>query len=88
MPALAFSFQLLEILGMIYYHMPLLRQKKESFQFILEAISQIASFHMEAVVTNLLQKPLPFDRYILTALAPPPKKTTCRPLGKGPLFQG
>ncbi|CAK6444149.1 unnamed protein product [Pipistrellus nathusii] len=58
----ALEDQLLEILGMIYYHMPLLRQKKESFQFILEAISQIASFHMEAVVTNLLQKPLPFDR--------------------------
>ncbi|XP_016079611.1 PREDICTED: maestro heat-like repeat-containing protein family member 2B [Miniopterus natalensis] len=54
--------QLLEILSIIYYHMPILRQKEESFQFILEAISQIASFHMEAVVANLLQKPLPHDR--------------------------
>uniref|UniRef100_A0A452ECP5 Maestro heat like repeat family member 2B n=1 Tax=Capra hircus TaxID=9925 RepID=A0A452ECP5_CAPHI len=54
--------QLLEILGVIYHHMPVLRQKEESFQFMLEAISQIASFHMDAVVANLLQKPLPFDR--------------------------
>lgn len=42
--------------------MPVLRQKEESFQFVLEAISQIASFHMDVVVANLLQKPLPFDR--------------------------
>ncbi|XP_057564439.1 maestro heat-like repeat-containing protein family member 2B [Hippopotamus amphibius kiboko] len=54
--------QLLEILGIIYHHMPVLRQKEESFQFMLEAISQIASFHTDAVVANLLQKPLPFDR--------------------------
>ncbi|XP_005876064.1 PREDICTED: maestro heat-like repeat-containing protein family member 2B [Myotis brandtii] len=58
----ALEDQLLEILGIIYYHLPILRQKAESFQFILEAISQIASFHTEAVVANLLQKPLPFDR--------------------------
>uniref|UniRef100_A0A2K6FQP6 Maestro heat like repeat family member 2B n=1 Tax=Propithecus coquereli TaxID=379532 RepID=A0A2K6FQP6_PROCO len=58
----ALEDQLLEILSTIYRHMPVLRQKEESFQFILEAISQIASFHMEAVVVNLLQKPLPFDR--------------------------
>ncbi|XP_027987083.2 maestro heat-like repeat-containing protein family member 2B isoform X4 [Eptesicus fuscus] len=58
----ALEDQLLEILGIIYYHMPLLRQKEDSFQFILEAISQIAGFHTEAVVANLLQKPLPFDR--------------------------
>ncbi|XP_045295335.1 maestro heat-like repeat-containing protein family member 2B isoform X2 [Leopardus geoffroyi] len=58
----ALEEQLLEILSMIYYHMPVLRQKEESFQFMLEAISQIASFHMDAVVANLLQKPLPFDR--------------------------
>ncbi|XP_047587612.1 maestro heat-like repeat-containing protein family member 2B isoform X1 [Lutra lutra] len=58
----ALEEQLLEILIMIYRHMPVLRQKEESFQFMLEAVSQIASFHMEAVVTNLLQKPLPFDR--------------------------
>uniref|UniRef100_A0A4X1T1L3 Maestro heat like repeat family member 2B n=1 Tax=Sus scrofa TaxID=9823 RepID=A0A4X1T1L3_PIG len=54
--------QLLEILSIIYHHMPVLRQKEESFQFVLEAISQIASFHMDVVVANLLQKPLPFDR--------------------------
>uniref|UniRef100_A0A8C5LHH7 Maestro heat-like repeat family member 2B n=1 Tax=Jaculus jaculus TaxID=51337 RepID=A0A8C5LHH7_JACJA len=54
--------QLLEILGTIYHHMPVLRQKEESLQFMLEAISQIASFHMDSVVVNLLQKPLPFDR--------------------------
>nr|XP_042117424.1 maestro heat-like repeat-containing protein family member 2B isoform X2 [Peromyscus maniculatus bairdii] len=54
--------QLLEILSTTYHHMPVLRQKEESFQFMLEAISQIASFHMDAVVVNLLQKPLPFDR--------------------------
>ncbi|XP_003503337.1 maestro heat-like repeat-containing protein family member 2B [Cricetulus griseus] len=54
--------QLLEILNTTYHHMPVLRQKEESFQFILEAISQIASFHMDSVVVNLLQKPLPFDR--------------------------
>uniref|UniRef100_A0ABK0LAY4 Maestro heat-like repeat family member 2B n=1 Tax=Rattus norvegicus TaxID=10116 RepID=A0ABK0LAY4_RAT len=54
--------QLLEILSTIYHHMPVLRQKEESFQFMLEAISQIASFHMDAVVNSLLQKPLPFDR--------------------------
>ncbi|XP_074185068.1 maestro heat-like repeat-containing protein family member 2B [Rhinolophus sinicus] len=58
----ALEEQLLEILGMIYYHMPVLRQKEESFQFMLEAVSQIASFHMNAVVTNLLQKTLPLDR--------------------------
>uniref|UniRef100_A0A8C0SE52 Maestro heat like repeat family member 2B n=1 Tax=Canis lupus familiaris TaxID=9615 RepID=A0A8C0SE52_CANLF len=58
----ALEEQLLEILSMIYHHMPVLRQKEESFQFMLEAISQIASFHMDAVVANLLQKPLPFDR--------------------------
>ncbi|XP_044893639.1 maestro heat-like repeat-containing protein family member 2B isoform X3 [Felis catus] len=58
----ALEEQLLEILNMIYYHMPVLRQKEESFRFMLEAISQIASFHMDAVVANLLQKPLPFDR--------------------------
>ncbi|XP_005386302.1 PREDICTED: maestro heat-like repeat-containing protein family member 2B isoform X1 [Chinchilla lanigera] len=54
--------QLLEILSTIYHHMPVLRQKEESFQFMLEAVSQIASFHMNAVVVSLLQKPLPFDR--------------------------
>ncbi|CAO2592452.1 Maestro heat-like repeat-containing protein family member 2B, partial [Lemmus lemmus] len=54
--------QLLEILSTTYHHMPVLRQKEESFQFMLEAISQIASFHMDAVVVSLLQKPLPFDR--------------------------
>ncbi|XP_040613763.1 maestro heat-like repeat-containing protein family member 2B isoform X2 [Mesocricetus auratus] len=54
--------QLLEILSTAYHHMPVLRQKEESFQFMLEAISQIASFHMDAVVVNLLQKPLPYDR--------------------------
>ncbi|KAB0401830.1 hypothetical protein E2I00_013260, partial [Balaenoptera physalus] len=58
----ALEDQLLEILGIIYHHMPVLRQKEESFQFMLEAISQIASFHMDGVVANLLQKPLPFDR--------------------------
>ncbi|VTJ76216.1 Hypothetical predicted protein [Marmota monax] len=70
--------QLLEILGIIYHHMPILRQKEESFQFILEAISQIASFHMDAVVVNLLQKPLPFDRDTKTlwkALAENPAST-------------
>ncbi|KAK7804904.1 hypothetical protein U0070_027621 [Myodes glareolus] len=54
--------QLLEILSTAYHHMPVLRQKEESFQFMLEAISQIASFHMDVVVVSLLQKPLPFDR--------------------------
>ncbi|XP_023557648.1 maestro heat-like repeat-containing protein family member 2B [Octodon degus] len=54
--------QLLEILSTVYHHMPVLRQKEESFQFMLEAISQIASFHMNPVVVSLLQKPLPFDR--------------------------
>nr|KAF6441519.1 maestro heat like repeat family member 2B [Rousettus aegyptiacus] len=58
----ALEDQLLEVLSIIYYHMPVLRQKEESFQFMLEAISQIASFHMDPVVTNLLQKALPFDR--------------------------
>ncbi|XP_039100222.1 maestro heat-like repeat-containing protein family member 2B isoform X1 [Hyaena hyaena] len=58
----ALEEQLLEILNLIYHHMPVLRQKEESFQFMLEAVSQIASFHMDAVVANLLQKPLPFDR--------------------------
>lgn len=59
---------------MVYHHMPVLRQKEESFQFMLEAVSQIASFHMDAVVANLLQKPLPFDRYVLTELVPSPRK--------------
>ncbi|XP_049625009.1 maestro heat-like repeat-containing protein family member 2B [Suncus etruscus] len=54
--------QVLEILSIIYHHMPVLRQREESFHFMLESISQIASFHPEAVVANLLQKPLPFDR--------------------------
>ncbi|XP_075398761.1 maestro heat-like repeat-containing protein family member 2B [Tenrec ecaudatus] len=54
--------QLLDILNTIYHHMPVLRQKEESFQFMLEAISQITSFHADAVVANILQKPLPFDR--------------------------
>ncbi|XP_049715372.1 maestro heat-like repeat-containing protein family member 2B [Elephas maximus indicus] len=58
----ALEEQLLEILNTIYHHMPVLRQKEESFQFILEAISQITSFHTDAVVANILQKPLPFDR--------------------------
>ncbi|XP_058164366.1 maestro heat-like repeat-containing protein family member 2B isoform X2 [Dasypus novemcinctus] len=58
----ALEDQLLEILGTIYHHMPILRQKEESFQFMLDAISQIASFHMDGVVSNLLQKALPFDR--------------------------
>uniref|UniRef100_A0A2K5DEP9 Maestro heat like repeat family member 2B n=1 Tax=Aotus nancymaae TaxID=37293 RepID=A0A2K5DEP9_AOTNA len=58
----ALEDQLLEILSTIYHHMPVLRQKEESFQFMLEAVSQIASFHMDTVVVNLLQKPLPFDR--------------------------
>ncbi|KAM4875206.1 maestro heat-like repeat-containing protein family member 2B [Thomomys bottae] len=58
----ALEEQLLDILSTIYHHMPVLRQKEESFQFMLEAISQIASFHMDAVVINLLQKPLPYDR--------------------------
>uniref|UniRef100_A0A8C9DYB0 Maestro heat-like repeat-containing protein family member 2B n=1 Tax=Phocoena sinus TaxID=42100 RepID=A0A8C9DYB0_PHOSS len=54
----ALEDQPLEILGIIYHHMPVLRQKEESFQFMLEAISQIASFRMDTVVANLLQKPL------------------------------
>ncbi|XP_012863847.2 maestro heat-like repeat-containing protein family member 2B [Echinops telfairi] len=54
--------QLLDILNTIYHHMPVLRQKEESFQFMLEAVSQITSFHADAVVANILQKPLPFDR--------------------------
>ncbi|KFO29155.1 HEAT repeat-containing protein 7B2 [Fukomys damarensis] len=58
----ALEHQLLEILSTIHHHMPVLRQKEESFQFMLEAVSQIASFHMNAVVVSLLQKPLPFDR--------------------------
>ncbi|XP_012577231.1 PREDICTED: maestro heat-like repeat-containing protein family member 2B [Condylura cristata] len=58
--------QLLDILSIIYHHMPVLRQREESFQFVLEAISQLANFHMDAVVANLLQKPLPFDRDIKT----------------------
>ncbi|XP_036134746.1 maestro heat-like repeat-containing protein family member 2B [Molossus molossus] len=58
----ALEDQLLEILSIIYYHMPILRQKEKSFQATLEAVSQIASFHTGAVVANLLQKPLPFDR--------------------------
>ncbi|XP_006889646.1 PREDICTED: maestro heat-like repeat-containing protein family member 2B [Elephantulus edwardii] len=58
----ALEDQLLEILNTIYHHMPVLRQKEESFQFVLEAISQITSFHTDAVVSNILQKPLPFDR--------------------------
>ncbi|XP_035147516.1 maestro heat-like repeat-containing protein family member 2B isoform X3 [Callithrix jacchus] len=58
----ALEDQLSEILSTIYHHMPVLRQKEESFQFTLEAVSQIASFHMDTVVVNLLQKPLPLDR--------------------------
>ncbi|KAK2495493.1 hypothetical protein MC885_006889 [Smutsia gigantea] len=58
----ALEDQLLEVLSIIYHHTPVLRQKEECFQFMLQAISQIASFHMDAVVANFLQKPLPFDR--------------------------
>uniref|UniRef100_A0A5F9C5J0 Maestro heat like repeat family member 2B n=1 Tax=Oryctolagus cuniculus TaxID=9986 RepID=A0A5F9C5J0_RABIT len=58
----ALEDQLMDVLGTIYHHMPILRQKEESFQFMLEAISQIASFHMDAVTVHLLKKPLPFDR--------------------------
>ncbi|KAM8812636.1 maestro heat-like repeat-containing protein family member 2B [Rhynchonycteris naso] len=71
----ALEDQLLEILSMLYYHMPVLRQREESFQFSLDAVSQIACFHMDAVVANLLQKPLPFDRdtkTLWTALAEKP----------------
>ncbi|KAG8518861.1 Maestro heat-like repeat-containing protein family member 2B, partial [Galemys pyrenaicus] len=62
----ALEDQLMDILSIIYHHMPVLRQREQSFQFVLEAISQIARFHMDAVVANLLQKPLPFDRDIKT----------------------
>uniref|UniRef100_A0A8D2AYM2 Maestro heat like repeat family member 2B n=1 Tax=Sciurus vulgaris TaxID=55149 RepID=A0A8D2AYM2_SCIVU len=74
----ALEDQLLEILGTMYHHMPVLRQKEESFQLMLEAISQIASFHMDAVVVNLLHKALPFDRDTKTlwkALAENPAST-------------
>uniref|UniRef100_A0A6I8N0S1 Maestro heat like repeat family member 2B n=1 Tax=Ornithorhynchus anatinus TaxID=9258 RepID=A0A6I8N0S1_ORNAN len=54
--------QLLGILGSIYHHMTVLRLKEQSFQFVLQIISLIASFHLESVVSSLLAKPLPFDR--------------------------
>nr|BAC05103.1 unnamed protein product [Homo sapiens] len=79
----ALEDQLLEILGTIYHHMPVLRQKEESFQFILEAISQIASFHMDTVVVNLLQKPLPFDRDTKTLW----KALAEKPASSGKLLQ-
>ncbi|XP_033035344.1 maestro heat-like repeat-containing protein family member 2B isoform X2 [Trachypithecus francoisi] len=79
----ALEDQLLEILSTIYHHMPVLRQKEESFQFMLEAISQIASFHMETVVVNLLQKPLPFDRDTKTLW----KALAEKPASSGKLLQ-
>nr|XP_055223465.1 maestro heat-like repeat-containing protein family member 2B isoform X2 [Gorilla gorilla gorilla] len=79
----ALEDQLLEILGTIYHHMPVLRQKEESFQFMLEAISQIASFHMDTVVVNLLQKPLPFDRDTKTLW----KALAEKPASSGKLLQ-
>ncbi|EHH54221.1 hypothetical protein EGM_15008, partial [Macaca fascicularis] len=79
----ALEDQLLEILSTIYHHMPVLRQKEESFQFMLEAISQIASFHMETVVDNLLQKPLPFDRDTKTLW----KALAEKPASSGKLLQ-
>uniref|UniRef100_A0A8I5TBY2 Maestro heat like repeat family member 2B n=1 Tax=Pongo abelii TaxID=9601 RepID=A0A8I5TBY2_PONAB len=79
----ALEDQLLEILGTIYHHMPVLRQKEESFQFMLEAISQIASFHMDIVVVNLLQKPLPFDRDTKTLW----KALAEKPASSGKLLQ-
>uniref|UniRef100_A0A2K6LZE0 Maestro heat like repeat family member 2B n=1 Tax=Rhinopithecus bieti TaxID=61621 RepID=A0A2K6LZE0_RHIBE len=79
----ALEDQLLEILSTIYHHMPVLRQKEESFQFVLEAISQIASFHMETVVVNLLQKPLPFDRDTKTLW----KALAEKPASSGKLLQ-
>ncbi|XP_038600335.1 maestro heat-like repeat-containing protein family member 2B [Tachyglossus aculeatus] len=54
--------QLLGILESIYHHMTVLRLKEQSFQFVLQIISLIASFHLESVVSSLLAKPLPFDR--------------------------
>ncbi|XP_056680551.1 maestro heat-like repeat-containing protein family member 2B isoform X2 [Monodelphis domestica] len=56
--------ELLDILSSIYHHMPILRLKEQSFSFVLQAITQIANFHLEEVVCNLLNKPLPFDRDI------------------------
>ncbi|XP_068952637.1 maestro heat-like repeat-containing protein family member 2B [Petaurus breviceps papuanus] len=56
--------ELLTVLSSIYQHMPVLRLKEQNFNFVLQAVTQIASFHLEAVVCNLLNKPLPFDRDI------------------------
>uniref|UniRef100_A0A4X2JY15 Maestro heat like repeat family member 2B n=1 Tax=Vombatus ursinus TaxID=29139 RepID=A0A4X2JY15_VOMUR len=60
----ALEKELLNILSSIYHHMPILRLKKQNFNFVLQAITQLANFHLEAVVYNLLNKPLPFDRDI------------------------
>ncbi|XP_003759963.1 maestro heat-like repeat-containing protein family member 2B isoform X1 [Sarcophilus harrisii] len=60
----ALENELLDILSLIYHHMPVLRLKEQNFNFVLQAITQIANFHLEAVVCNLLNKPLPFDRDI------------------------
>uniref|UniRef100_A0A7N4NP21 Maestro heat like repeat family member 2B n=1 Tax=Sarcophilus harrisii TaxID=9305 RepID=A0A7N4NP21_SARHA len=64
----ALENELLDILSLIYHHMPVLRLKEQNFNFVLQAITQIANFHLEAVVCNLLNKPLPFDRLSATTL--------------------
>ncbi|XP_072461842.1 maestro heat-like repeat-containing protein family member 2B isoform X2 [Notamacropus eugenii] len=60
----ALEKELLDILSLIYHHMPVLRLKEQNFNFVLQAITEMANFHLEAVVCNLLNKPLPFDRDI------------------------
>ncbi|XP_074058647.1 maestro heat-like repeat-containing protein family member 2B isoform X2 [Macrotis lagotis] len=58
----ALENELVNILSLIYQHMPILRLKEQNFNFILQAITQIANFHLDTVVCSLLKKPLPFDR--------------------------
>uniref|UniRef100_A0A8C8S7W2 Maestro heat-like repeat family member 5 n=1 Tax=Pelusios castaneus TaxID=367368 RepID=A0A8C8S7W2_9SAUR len=60
------GFLSLDILSVIYIRMPTVQQGSLR-QLLVEAVSILARHHLEAVISSLLSKRLPMDRYILLA---------------------
>lgn len=58
-----FSLQVPDILGTIMMHMPAMQEGCMK-SCLLEAVASLAGFHIEAVTSSLLCRPLPMDRYL------------------------
>uniref|UniRef100_A0A674IIH8 Uncharacterized protein n=1 Tax=Terrapene triunguis TaxID=2587831 RepID=A0A674IIH8_9SAUR len=62
------SFQVPDIVNKIYSCMPNI-QEGSLRQFLVEAVCSLAQHHVEAVISSLLTKHLPMDRYIPLPIA-------------------